>query len=59
MNMNIIVKKVKSKLLTKLFVEWVRESKDLETLQFSKEMIQSRIDVVDNRTRVIGFKYGR
>jgi hypothetical protein len=59
MNMNIIVKKVKSKLLTKLFVEWVRESKDLETLQFSKEMIQSRIDVVDNRTRVIGFKYER
>jgi hypothetical protein len=59
MNMNIIVKKVKSKLLTKLFVEWVRESKDLETLEFSKEMIQSRIDVVDNRTRVIGFKYGR
>jgi hypothetical protein len=58
MNMNIIVKKVKSKLLTKLFVEWVRESKDLETLEFSKEMIQSRIDVVDNRTRVIGFKYG-
>jgi hypothetical protein len=58
MNMNIIVKKVKSKLLTKLFVEWVRESKDLETLQFSKEMIQSRIDVVDNRTRVIGFKRG-
>ena len=59
MNMNIIVKKVKSKLLTKLFVEWVRESKDLETLEFSKEMIQSRIDVVDNRTRVIGFKYER
>lgn len=59
MNMNIIVKKVKSKLLTKLFVEWVRESKDLETLEFSKEMIQSRIDVVDNRTRVVGFKYGR
>jgi len=53
-----LVKKVKSKLLTKLFVEWVRESKDVEALQFSKELIDSRIDVVDNRTRVIGFRNG-
>ena len=51
-----IVKKIKSKLLTKLFVEWVRESKDVEALQFSKELIDSRIDVVDCRTRVIGFR---
>lgn len=51
-----IVKSIKSKLLTKLFVEWVKESKDVETLQFSKELIDSRIDVVDNRTRVIGFQ---
>lgn len=53
-----LVKKVKSKLLTKLFVEWVKESKDVEALQFSKELIDSRIDVVDNRTRVIGFRNG-
>ena len=53
-----LIKKVKSKLLTKLFVEWVRESKDVEALQFSKELIDSRIDVVDNRTRVIGFRNG-
>ena len=51
-----IVKKIKSKLLTKLFVEWVRESKDVEALQFSKELISNRMDVVDNRTRVIGFR---
>jgi len=51
-----IVKSIKSKLLTKLFVDWVKESKDVETLQFSKELIDSRIDVVDNRTRVIGFQ---
>ena len=51
-----IVKKVKSKLLTKLFVEWVNESKDVKALQFSKELIDSRIDVVDCRTRVIGFR---
>ena len=50
-----LIKKVKSKLLTKLFVEWVRESKDVEALQFSKELISNRLDVVDNRTRVIGF----
>ena len=53
-----IVKKIKSKLLTKLFVEWVRESKDIEALQFSKELISNRMDVVDNRTRVIGFRNG-
>lgn len=53
-----LIKKVKSKLLTKLFVEWVRESKDVEALQFSKELIDSRIDAVDNRTRVIGFRNG-
>jgi len=53
-----LIKKVKSKLLTKLFVEWVKESKDVEALQFSKELIDSRIDVVDNRTRVIGFRNG-
>lgn len=53
-----LVKKVKSKLLTKLFVEWVRESKDVEALQFSKELISNRLDVVDNRTRVIGFRNG-
>ena len=51
-----IVKKIKSKLLTKLFVEWVKESKDIEALQFSKELISNRMDVVDNRTRVIGFR---
>ena len=54
-----LVKKVKSKLLTKLFVEWVTESKDVEALQFSNELITQRLDVVDNRTRVIGFKMNR
>jgi hypothetical protein len=53
-----LIKKMKSKLLTKLFVEWVRESKDVEALQFSKELISNRMDVVDNRTRVIGFRNG-
>jgi hypothetical protein len=51
-----LVKKVKSKLLTKLFVEWVGESKDVEALQFSKELISNRINVVDGRPNVIGFR---
>ena len=54
-----LIKKVKSKLLTKLFVEWVKESKDVEALQFSNELITQRLDVVDSRTRVIGFKMNR
>jgi hypothetical protein len=54
-----LIKKVKSKLLTKLFVEWVKESKDVEALQFSNKLITHRLDVVDNRTRVIGFKMNR
>ena len=58
MNMN-FVKKVKSKLLTKLFVEWVGESIDIEALQFSKELIDMRIDTVDNRIRIIGFNANR
>ena len=37
-----MLKKIKSKLLTKLFVEWVSETEDIETLQFSKDMIQKR-----------------
>jgi len=51
-----LVKKVKSKLLTKLFVEWVGESKDVEALQFSKELISNRINVVDGRPNVIGLR---
>jgi len=51
-----LVKKWKGKLLTKLFVEWVRESKDVEALQFSKELISNRLDMVEGRIRVIGFR---
>ena len=54
-----LVKKIKSKLLTKLFVEWVKESKDIEALQFSNELITQRLELVDNRTRVIGFKMNK
>jgi hypothetical protein len=54
-----IVKKLKSKLLTKLFVEWVQETKDVETLQFSKDLISKRINIVDGRVNPIGFRIHR
>ena len=50
------VKKFKSNLLTKLFVEWVKEEVDIESLQITNKMLSDRIDIVDNRIRVIGFK---
>jgi len=49
--------KIKSKILTRLFTEWVTTELDLETLELSKVMIQSRQDLLNNRVRVIGFKY--
>ena len=51
-----LVKKIKTNLLTKLFVEWVKEEKDIEALQMTNKMISDRLDVVDNRTHVIGFR---
>ncbi len=51
-----LVKKIKSNLLTKLFVEWVKEEVDIESLQMTNKMVTDRIDAVDTRTRVIGFK---
>ena len=38
--------KIKSKLLTKLFIEWVNGEFDVELLETSKVMIQQRQDVV-------------
>ena len=39
--------KIKSKLLTKLFIEWVNDEFDVELLETSKVMIQQRQDVVN------------
>lgn len=50
-----MLKTIKSKLLTKLFVEWVSETEDIETLQFSKELIQKRCNDVSGHRPVIGF----
>jgi hypothetical protein len=51
-----LIKKIKTNLLTKLFVEWVKEEEDIETLQITNKMISDRLDVVDNVIHVIGFR---
>ena len=51
-----IVKKIKADLLTRLFIEWVKEEKDVEALELSSKLIGDRIDKVDNRVHVIGFR---
>ena len=51
-----LVKKFKANLLTKLFLEWVETEVDVQTLQMTNKMVSDRIDIVDNRTKVIGFK---
>jgi hypothetical protein len=49
--------KFKSKLLTKLFVEWVASENDFETLELSKSLIQTRQDFLNGNTKKIGFRY--
>lgn len=51
-----LIKKAKSKLLTKLFLEWVDVETDVELLSATKRLIQDRQDSVTGRTRVIGFR---
>ena len=56
--------KIKSKLLTKLFVDWVNDEFDVELLEASKVMIQQRQDAVNllaakaNPPTPIGFVIG-
>ena len=58
-----MIDKIKSKLLTKLFMEWVSDEFDIETLEASKLMIQQRQDVVNsladkaNPPTPIGFRF--
>ena len=42
-----MIDKIKSKLLTKLFVDWVNQEFDVELLEASKVMIQQRQDAVN------------
>ena len=57
-----MIEKIKSKLLTKLFISWVNEEFDVELLEASKVMIQQRQDAVNTLAdqakppRPIGFQ---
>ena len=57
-----MIEKIKSKILTKLFIEWVNDEYDVELLEASKVMIQQRQDTVNtladkaNPPKPIGFQ---
>lgn len=58
-----MIDKIKSKLLTKLFIDWVNQEFDTELLEASKVMIQNRQEQVNflatkmNPPTPIGFRY--
>ena len=49
-------KKIKSKILTYLFNDWVKTEEDIETLQLTKMMIENRADVICPPKAAIGFR---
>lgn len=49
-------KKVKSKMLTYLFTDWVKNEEDVETLLLTKQMIENRKNAIVGYTPVIGFR---
>jgi|TARA_R100000081_G_C4652733_1_gene83610 hypothetical protein len=51
-----MIKKLKSKLLTYLFKDWVMNETDLETLQVSKNFIRKREIEITGHVPVIGFR---
>ena len=51
-----MIKKLKSKLLTYLFKDWVMNETDLETLQVSKQFIRKREIEITGHVPVIGFR---
>ena len=51
-----MIKKIKSKILTYLFKDWVMNETDLETLQVSKQFIRKREIEITGHVPVIGFR---
>jgi hypothetical protein len=51
-----MLKKIKSQLLTKWFVEWVNNESDIDTLELTRQMIESRQNQISPRTQTIGFQ---
>jgi hypothetical protein len=51
-----MIKKIKSKLLTYLFKDWVMNETDLETLKVSKNFIRKREIEITGHVPVLGFR---
>lgn len=51
-----MIQKLKSKLLTYLFNDWVRTETDLETLRLTNTLIKQREIVVSGIKPIIGFR---
>lgn len=54
-----ISKKIKSKLLTYLFTDWVKSETDVETLVMTKQMIENRTNIICPPKQTIGFRSNR
>jgi len=50
------MKKLKQKLLTYLFTDWVKTEKDVETLLLTRDMITKRKDEIVGHTPILGFR---
>ena len=50
------MKKLKAKLLTYLFTDWVKTEKDVETLILTKNMIENRKNELTGHTPILGFR---
>ena len=49
-------KKLKSKMLTYLFTDWVKNEEDVETLLLTKQMIENRKNTIVGHTPIIWFR---
>ena len=52
-----MIKTIKSKLLTYLFTDWVKNETDLETLQMSANFIRKREVEITGHVPVLGFRH--
>tara|TARA_B100001175_G_scaffold302051_1_gene295744 strand:- start:473 stop:649 length:177 start_codon:yes stop_codon:yes gene_type:complete len=51
-----MIKAIKSKMLTYLFMDWVNNETDLETLKVSKQFIRKREVEITGHIPVMGFR---
>ena len=51
-----MIKKIKSKLLTYLFTDWVKSETDLETIQLTSKMLKNRQIQITGIKPVLGLR---